>query len=126
MRWGEDGSDAVCHLRPLPQRTRLLGILLESLPQLTLPTNLTSYIVPVRIVACPHFDITQCFLGEAGLLTPKGVLTRDLEIFGVAFRGPMATPMVAFGPWLVSLETESEAGRRKVEGGRRNGAGKMT
>jgi len=42
MRWGEDGANAVCHLRaPLPQRTRLLGILLEPTPQLTLPTNLT-------------------------------------------------------------------------------------
>ena len=42
MRWGEDGlGRRLPPPRPLPQRARLLGLLLESSPQLTPPTNLT-------------------------------------------------------------------------------------
>jgi hypothetical protein len=41
-----------------------------------------------------------------GLLTQRGVLTRDLEIFGESLWGPVATFKVAFGPYGVSLETE--------------------
>jgi hypothetical protein len=42
-----------------------------------------------------------------GLLTPRGLLIRDLEIFGPRFWGPEGTIGVPFGTWSVSLETES-------------------
>jgi hypothetical protein len=42
-----------------------------------------------------------------GLLTHERLLTRDSESFGPRFRGSEATLMVAFGPQLGSLETET-------------------
>ena len=42
-----------------------------------------------------------------GLLTPRGVLTRDLESFGPKFQDSEGTVGVPLGTWLVSVETES-------------------
>ena len=47
------------------------------------------------------------------LLTRGGLLTRDSESFRSKFRGAEATPMVAFGPWFFSLETENLASAAK-------------
>jgi hypothetical protein len=42
-----------------------------------------------------------------GLLTAGGLLIRDSESFGSNFRAEEGTKGVPFGPWLVSLETET-------------------
>ena len=49
----------------------------------------------------------DAWASATGLLMFRGLLTRDLESFISKVRASAATLKVAFGPWIISLETES-------------------
>jgi hypothetical protein len=55
----------------------------------------------------PEFETSDWGALVTGLLTQRGLFTRDSESFGGFLWGPVVNVGVAFGPQTLSLETEN-------------------
>ena len=115
---GEDGRDCIAALirRQLglvervwhrgppvwmrPQRPPLggrLAVWLESIPLYCINTP-------------PEFETSDWGAVVTGLLTQRGLFTRDLESFGAVVWGPIGNPTFTTGPQALSLEPENARG----------------